>query len=61
MELTEIGFTGHVSVVDESIAEERNLKPLNKFEKWLCKPIIELEKKRRQEIWEQVTHEYLGE
>ncbi len=61
MEFTEIGLTGYVSVTDESMAEEYNLKPLNKFEKWLCEPVIKLEKKIRQEIWEQVTHEYLGE
>ena len=58
---TEIGLTGHVSLADENMARERKLKPLNRFEKWLLKPVIQTEKNFRQSAWRQSVIEVTGE
>ena len=58
---TAIGVTGHVSMFDEGVAKERRLKPLNRFERWLLKPVIEAEQKRRRECFRQAIIEVTGE
>ncbi len=58
---TEIGFSGHVSMPDENIAEERKLKPLNRLEKWLLKPLIEDEQNLRRDAFRQAMIDVLGE
>jgi len=58
---TAIGFSGNISMLDHSIAEERELKPLNRFERWLLKPAIEAEQKRRREAWRQSIIEVTGD
>ena len=58
---TEIGFSGHVSMLDEGVSKERKLKPLNRFERWLLKPIIEAEQKRRRECFRQAVIEVTDE
>lgn len=58
---TEIGFSGHVSMLDEGVAEEHKLKPLNHFERWLLKPIIEAEQERRRECFRQAVIDVTGE
>jgi hypothetical protein len=58
---TAIGFSGHVSMLDEGVAKERKLKPLNRFEGWLLKPIIEAEQKRRRECWRHAVLHVTGE
>jgi len=50
---TEVGFSGYVSQIDTRIAKQKNLKPLNRFEKWLLAPYISLEKEKRQKYWEE--------
>ena len=55
---TEIGLTGHVSDIDRMIAEEKKLKPLNIFEKWLLKEFIAQEKKRLQKSFQMILREY---
>lgn len=59
--VTSIGLTGHVSLFDKDLARKKKLKPLNRFEKWLCQDIIRAEQKHRQEIFRQVVREELGE
>lgn len=59
--VTRIGLSGHVSLIDESIAKEEGLKPLNRFERWLLSDLIKAEKEHRQEIFRQVVREELGE
>lgn len=61
MHLLEIGLTGHISLFDQSTAKDNKYKPLNKFEKWLVKPIIEIEKQRRQNVFASAVREVLGE
>lgn len=61
MEWCAIGFTGHISIPDEEFAKQQGYKSLNRFEYWLVRPIIEIEKKRRQDIFENVIAEMLGE
>lgn len=58
---TAIGFSGHVSMLDECVAKERKLKPLNRFEKWLIKPIIEAEQRWRRECFRQAVIDVTGE
>ena len=59
---TEIGgVSGHVSLIDEDIATERKLKPLNRFERWFMGPSIEAEKRRRQNIFRTACLEVMGE
>lgn len=58
---TAIGFSGHVSVLDEDIAKKRKLKSLNRFERWLLKPVIEAEQKWRRECFRQAVIEVTGE
>jgi len=59
---TEIGhFSGNVSLLDDDIAKEHNLKPLNRFERWLLKPIIEYEKADRHDAFRSAYQEVLGE
>ena len=61
IEMYEIGFTGRVTAIDIGFAKEHNLKPLNKFEKWLAKPLIEFEKERRQYSFAKTMSDFLGE
>ena len=61
MEWCVIGFSGNVSIPDEEFAKQQGYKPLNKFEYWLVKPIVEIEKKRRQDIFKNAMVEILGE
>ena len=58
---TAIGLSGHVSMLDEVVAEKRQLKPLNRFERWLLQPIIDAEQKRRRENFRQAVIEVTGE
>jgi len=58
---TAIGFSGHISLLDDSVAEERKLKPLNRFEQWLLKPIVEAEQERRRKCFRQAIIEVAGE
>ncbi|TSC82052.1 MAG: hypothetical protein G01um101420_582 [Parcubacteria group bacterium Gr01-1014_20] len=58
---TAIGFSGHVSVFDEGVAKDRGLKPLNRFERWLLKPIIEAEQGFRRQEFRQAVIEVTGE
>ena len=58
---TAIGFSGHVSTLDTGVAEERKLKPFNRFERWLLGPIIEAEQKRRRECFRQAVLDVTGE
>lgn len=59
--VTEVGLTGNVSVVDRAIAEKERLKPLNRFEMWLLGPVIQFEKKIRQEAFRRAVIDVLGE
>jgi len=59
---TEIGhFSGNVSLLDDDIAKEHNLKPLNRFERWLLKPIIEYEKADRHDAFRSACQDILDE
>ncbi len=58
---TSIGYTGHVSTFDEGIVKEGKFKPLNRFEQWLLKPVIEAEQKRRRECFRRAVKEVTGE
>ncbi len=60
-EFTAIGFSGHVSEVDKSIARQNNFKDLNRFEKWILNPTIEAEKEKRKENFRQAVIEVTGE
>jgi len=59
--ITSIGLTGYVSSLDKAIAEEKGLKPLNRFEKWLYRDIIQIEKECRRNIFRRVVLKELGE
>ena len=61
MNYTAIGFSDYVSMLDNGFAKERKLKPLNRFERWLLKPFIETEQKRRRECFRQAFKEITGE
>lgn len=61
MNFTEVGFTGHVSMLDKKVAEERNLQPLSRFEKWLLRPIIDFERQRRRDALRQAVLDITGE
>ncbi len=58
---TVIGFCGHVSALDQAVAEEQQLKSLNRFELWLLRPIIEVEQERRRKCFREVVLEVTGE
>jgi hypothetical protein len=58
---TAIGLTGNVSLLDEDFAKRRNLRPLNRLERWLMAPIIEIEQIHRRKIFHQARVEVLGE
>ena len=58
---TAIGFSGYVSALDEWVTKERRLKPLTRFERWLLKPMIEVEQKRRRECFRRAVIETIGE
>lgn len=58
---TEIGLSGYVSAFDKDVIEERNLKPLNRFERWLLRPIVEDEKELRRDVFKQAFIEVTGE
>jgi len=58
---TEIGFSGYVSEIDKEIAKKRSLKPLNRFERWLLRPLIASEQKRRRLNFQITMREVLGE
>lgn len=52
---TAIGFSGRVSMLEEGIAKQLELKPLNRFEQWLLKLVIKDEQKRRRESFRQAV------
>lgn len=56
-----IGHTGHVTDIDEALAEQKQLSTLNRFEQWVLKPYIEGEKKRRQTVFKESMDEVLGD
>ena len=58
---TEVGFACHVTTFDAEIAKNRKLKPLNRFEQWLLKPIIEAERERRREAMREAVIEVTGD
>ena len=60
-EYCSIGFTGNVSSLDKEHAKKQGYKSLNKFEMWLLRPIIEHEKTIRQDCFEKVCNDVLGE
>lgn len=49
--LYEVGIYGKVTEKELNLAKKRNYRPLNKFEKWLMKPVIEYEREWRQKVW----------
>jgi hypothetical protein len=57
LEYTEIGLTGCVSELDKRYAKDNQLRPLIKFEKWLTRDYIKLEKERRQMIFQKILTE----
>lgn len=59
MLLTAVGLTGRVSLLDKYAAEQKGLKPLNRFEKWFLAPVITAERKRRWDLWRQHCMEIL--
>lgn len=61
MNYTEIGFSGHVSLIDEDIAKQHKLKKLNKVERWLLSPIIEEERKFRRATFRDAVKKVTGE
>ncbi len=61
MYATEVGFSGHISTLDDHVAKEGKLKPLNRFEKWYLKPIIEIEKELRMSAFKEAVLEVTGE
>lgn len=61
IDVTEVGFSGHVSLVDESIALQEGLLRLNRFERWLAADYIAYERDRRRTAWGQAVHEVTGE
>ena len=59
---TEIGhFSGHVSELDKAVAEDHDLHPLNRFERWLLRDIIKEEKAVRKDAFRETCLEVLGE
>ncbi len=58
---TEVGFTGNVSEIDKLLAQEKKLRPLNRFEKWLLTPVITYERNLRRESFRQSCIQVLGE
>lgn len=56
-----VGFSGHVSRVDEAYAKEHNLKPLSGLTLWMMKPIIEAEQIMRREAFSEAVRDILGE
>jgi hypothetical protein len=58
---TEIGLSGHVSLLDKSFAERNNLKSLNRIEKWILRDMIRQERQRHWENWRATLIEQIGE
>ncbi len=58
---TEVGLTGHVSLIDDSIATERKLNPLNRVEKWLLKDDIAAAKQQGRDAFRQACIDVMGE
>lgn len=58
---TQVGLSGHVSLIDDHIAADRNLKPLNRFELWLMKPRIEEQKRLNQDAFRKACIGVMGE
>lgn len=61
MQVTAVGLSGHVSDLDRSFAERKNLKSLNRFERWLLASVITAEKQRHWACFRQACLETLGE
>ena len=57
----EIGLTGHVSDFDRMIADREQLKPLNRFERWLLEEFISAEIVFRREAFRKSVREVTGE
>ncbi len=58
---TEVGMSGHVSVVDEGIAKKLGLKPLNRFERWLLQDEITATKRAHLDAFQAAFKEVTGE
>lgn len=59
---TEVGaISGHVSMMDEAVAKERKLEPLNAFERWFMQPRIDKQKQYNQNIFRQACINVMGE
>ena len=61
MRYREVGTSGHVSVFDAHVCEERNLHPLNRFEKWYLRPTILGLKGIHRDMFRSACIEVLGE
>jgi len=57
----EVGVFGHWSEMDGGRAQEQGLRPLNPFEKWLTKPLIEQERTWRRRAFRDACMEVTGE
>lgn len=60
MVITEVGFTGHVSFLDKDVQRLKKIKSLNRFERWLLKPIINSERDWRRQAFREACIEVLG-
>jgi len=60
-QIMEVGLTGHVSCLDRRVAALRSYRPLNRFERWLLKSAIDVEREYRQNAFRQTCIEQLGE
>lgn len=59
---TEVGaIHGHVSVIDEGHAMRKGLQKLNRFEKWLMEPRIEVQKSINWNRYRQAVIDFTGE
>ena len=59
--ITEIGYTGYVSALDEGIIAKEGLKPLTRFERWMLFPYIQHERMCRRAGFRQACIDVLGE
>jgi hypothetical protein len=56
-----IGFSGNVSMLDESVAKEESMKPLTWLERWVFGLWIQEQKSLRQKAWRETIQNELGE
>lgn len=57
----EVGFAGHVSMIDENISKEQGLIKLNSFERFLFGPDIKFLKSIHKEAFRKSCIDVLGE